>query len=291
MALALVDNDAPVAMPLTSKDGNPAVVETYGEQVRQSFLDRPDKLHFRIQDTDEVLRLFGHGRGDNVREVEESRGKRHIVFAERQDLLVDYTKQTLVESEVGNEESTTECYTYKYSGKTLKSTHISLRPNQCFDLGADTPAVIFRQKALHIALKFNETEAEENPHRMIEVLQDQNEHSMRIIVQKEDGYSKETLHFDNDTPNDSDVYLTAKQMIAQFIQQFVEVERELFLSLPEFVPGETDAEAVEKQRQRLQHLAKSLFTSIDDYTADPNKRSDRLEGSPPRIEAPREETA
>ena len=257
MALSVVGDEMPVV-----NSGAPAVVEQYGEQVRQSFLDREDKLHFRTQEGGNICRMYGPNRPDSVREVEETECSRHIIFGQRPDDLVDYLQETVQDASG----SQTTVYTAKFSGPSLKSGHIAMQPNQQFEPGCDTPVTIFREKALHVALKFDAS-SEETPFRIVEVFQDQQQRLMRVVCLIDDLGHKETLTFPNSEPNNDDRYSFAKESIANFIQLLVALERDLFINLPDFVPGESASATAAKQNERLHKLARSLFSSIDAYTS------------------------
>ncbi len=264
----------------------PAVTERYGEQVRRSFLDRPDKLHFMTEEVDVIYRLFHHAeRKDGIHESEQSRrtGESTIRFRDRQDGLIEYRKQVLrtqerkVEAEPTEGSAsalttatTTTLHTLEYNAfepEGFKSLSIELRNGEQFNPATDTPPILYRSKALHIAIRYHQDAPKAG--NLAEVLQDQEHRRLKIVSRDSNGRPTEAVEYETNVANSDDLYETGRLHVGVALQRFVQLERELFLNFPDYVPNETQTEAIEHQQSRLTCLAQALFGSIDNYTSDP----------------------
>jgi hypothetical protein len=283
----------------------PAVTERYGEQVRRSFLDRPDKLHFMTEEGDIIYRLFHHSeRKDGIHEAEQNRrtGESTIRFRDRPDGLIEYRKQVLrtqerkVEVTPSDQPSTalttpttTTLHTLEFNSSEpegFKSLSIELRNGEQFNPATDTPPILYRSKALHIAIRY-QPDGSPKASNLAEVLQDQEHRRLRIVSRDSNGRPTEAVEYETNVANSDDLYEIGRLHVGVALQRFVQLERELYLNFPDYVPNETQTEAIEHQQSRLTCLAQALFGSIDNYTSDPYLSPPRSSAGSPAHSPPR----
>lgn len=243
-----------------SSEAAPAAVERYGEEIRESYLERDDKLSFRVDDGNVEHRFFENGREDAVKQVIQNKAEhsRVVKYAMRDDGCTEYTR-ALVQGGAGQ-------FSASFDGRSdgVKSIVFVLRGNCDLDVGADNAARLYREKLLHIAVKLDADVAQ---HKFLEAYQDNNDRSLRVVVPVGDlGGHKETVLFRNDQPHEDERYEAAKFLVMNAVRAVVDLERQLYITLYPFISGASNADMVVVQRDRMRQLATSLFSAFDEVT-------------------------
>lgn len=252
--------DTTVTSPLSA--ANPANTERYGDELRETYLDRADKLAFRVDDGTVEHRFFENGRPDAVKQVIENRavGSRVVRFGLRADNCTAL-------SQTYDRPTSTAIYTAEFDGRKdgLRALHVALRSEQAIDVGTDSAASLIREKLRHAAVTFDPTVA---VGRTLEVYQDHAARELRVITQENDYAAKKITHkFSNDVPSDDPRYEAGKISMVNAVRTLVDLERELFLNLLPFIPGESNEDRVCAQRARLYELSQRLFAAFDEVSS------------------------
>ena len=251
--------------PVVVSDAAPAAVETYGDERRESYLNRSDCLTFRVSDGTLEHRFFGNGRPDAVKEVVENAGagSLDVVFGMRPDHCVKH---------LAGRDATTGVFTYEthFNGRTdgVKSLHIALRASTdaktaAIDVGADSATSLYREKIHHMAVKFDPDAA---PHRLIEAYQDFAAGTLRIVAEADELGHRATVTFNVAVPNDDDQYERARVIMMGLVQHLLVLKRDLYINLAPFVPGDDNHAMLAKQNARLVALSASLFSAFDEVS-------------------------
>lgn len=234
-------------------------MEKYENETRESFLDRADHLTFRIDDGTTQHSFFESGRPDKMREAIISHNNDvalTLLYQGRCDNCVRYSRSVTVQ----------QCREYEAffadHPNRLASVHMVLSSHQSIEVGSDSPTSVYRDKVLHIALKYTPQKAGD----FVEVYQDIAAHSLRVVVHQEN-LGKKTVMFDNHTPTEDPLYESAKALVLQAVQQIVGLEREVYLNYFPTRGTETQEELVALQHQRLHDLSSSLFRSLDELSS------------------------
>lgn len=218
----------------------PVNIETYGEEIREYFLNRSDQMHFQIRSPLSCQKFFS-GRSDGIREITETQNQLVVTFSERQDKLLEFKRFAV---------GSAYCFQANYETRTdgVKSFHLALSSD--ISVGADTAAQLYREKVQHVAVKFDRARSKFN---LEEVYQDIASSTLRFIVQElDDGLHKANVYF-NAEPTKDPRYEDAKIYVMESIQTILSIVRELHLSFS----------SNGKLSQPLKSLALSLFQSLD----------------------------
>lgn len=235
-----------------------ASVERYGDEVRESYLDRLDKLTFRVDDGNCEHRFFENGRVDSVKQVLENHSEhlRVVKYAMRSDGCIEYTRSI-------DKESRGQLLVATFDQRTdgITCISIALKAHQSLEIGCDSAQSLIREKSLFVAVKLNPDLA---VGKFYELYQDQDRRELRITMREDDFGKRQHQSFSNDVPTDDPRYEAAKIVVMGAVKTIVDLERELFVNLFPFVAGETNEQMIEKQKLRLYSLAGSLFTAFDE---------------------------
>jgi hypothetical protein len=254
----LVEQHASAASPTRAA---PANVERYGDEVRETFLDRIDKLTFRVDDGGLEHRFFENGRPDKVKQILENRKlhTRQVLYSLRSDGCTEFTRER-------DQSSGAVVYRATFADRSDGVTAIllALRAGNELDVSVDSAVSLIREKMLHAAVRFN---ADVSLGRVAEAYQDQDARELRVTV-RDDAFGKKTnLTFSNDQPTEDPRYEAAKVAIMKGMKQVVALERELFVNVFPFVASDTTEDMIAKQRERLYALSNSLFAAFDEVSS------------------------
>lgn len=249
--------------------GQPAIVERHGDEIRESYLDRDDRLSFRVDNGTVEHRFFSNGRPDSVKEVVEDRGaqKVHIKFGMR---AKDGCVSLAFYPHTG---SNSWVYDVFYSDRPnhdgLLSVSIATR-NGPLNVMKDSAGSVFRTNLAHIAVKQNPDVRAEFKKTTVqqpkEIYQDLLGRRMRLTVIDEKTYGDRTLSFSNDEPTDDDRYTESKIQLLELLESLVDLQREIYVNLLPFEPNQTNADFRDAQKRRFKALSESLFAAVDEAT-------------------------
>lgn len=241
----------------SAKEPSPATIERYEGETRESFLDREDRLTFRVDDGNVECRFYGNGRVDSVKEVTENRKDRrlHVVFAQRSDHCVALTVSA-------NQQGSGWLYDASFTDRDdgVKSIHLATK-DRAIDVTCDSSTTLIRHQLGHIAIKLD---PEISEGKLLEVYQDTESRALRLVAQADDYGHRTTTTFCNDVPTNDPRYEGGKVMIMNAIHRIVLIQRELFLNLMPYVPHQDNVGLAAAQKERLYQLAGSLFAAYDD---------------------------
>lgn len=275
--------------------------ERYGRELRESFLDRPDGLHFYCRNTDGSCRLYTRGRPDGVREVHESAETvpaaltsratapqprvTAFVFTDRSDGLVRYERAFDLAAVAWHHRLS---YVDRSDGVTALA--LSLRSGAAVDIGSDSAASVYQRKLRHAAVAYDDSDGSGAPHGFADVLLEVDAdaggttprmETLRIaaVIAGSPLRTREQCVFRRGEPTDDPRFEVAKTAVHSAVRTLVALERQLYVALPPFeaaTGGSDDATTVvaeagggdalaaaERQSQRLSALAASLFAAMD----------------------------
>jgi hypothetical protein len=244
-------------------EGAPAAVEHYGEELRESYLDRADHLTFRVDNGDTEHLFFSNGRSDAVKQVlkERKAGSCTVSYGLRADHCTGFVSSM-------DPANKAMSYQVMFDGRPdgVKSVHVGLSAGQRIDVATDCAALLYREKVLHVGVKLD---CETAPLQMLEAYQDVAARVLRVVYELDDFGHRSTVNFSNDTSNDDERYDAAKLLVLDAIQHCLKVERELFVNFVPFAEGDDNAAMLAKSKERLYGLASSLFSAFDEISASP----------------------
>jgi hypothetical protein len=238
-----------------------ANVEHYGDETRETYLNRGDHLSFRVDNGVNEHRFFENGRADRVKQVLENRQEqtRVVRYSLRQDGCTELAR----ELDKGSNAAT---YKASFDGRPdgIKTICLALKASTSIDVGSDSASSLIREKMLHAAVQFDPEVA---PGRFYEAYQDQLARTLRVTVQDDEFGKRNTTLFHNDEATDDARYETAKVIVMRCVKLVVALERELYVNLFPFVADESNEDLVAKQRQRLYELSAHLFYAFDEVSS------------------------
>jgi Fe-S cluster assembly iron-binding protein IscA len=240
---------------------SPANVERYGDEIRETFLGRSDKLTFRVDDGAVEHRFFENGRVDHVKQLIENRkeGTREVIYSLRPDGCTRFLTRVVADSQ-------TQAFTAEFDGRRdgVKSFHVVLRGGASLNVGTDSAVSVIREKMLHAAVKLDPNTAAGH---FLELYQNQEAKELRVITQENDFTAKKvTVTFNNAVPTDDARYEPAKVHVMAALRTLVGLERELHLNMYPFAEGQTNDDMVVAHRERLYALSAALFSAFDEVS-------------------------
>lgn len=140
---------------------------------------------------------------------------------------------------------------------------LTLQAKQIIDVPyGDSAASLWRErKILHLSVKYDG--AQPGPGGAREVYQDHANHSMRITLEDPVTLLPQIVEFDNQIPNNSDLYESNKIALLAALRVLVQMEREMYVRVS------MDPDSVVEERERIAKLTLSLFDSADHMTRQP----------------------
>jgi hypothetical protein len=254
----------------------PLYYEKYGDEVRESYSEaRHDKMHFRLVDPKgNETRLFNKGRADDVRECTsyllDSRNRGVIFGGSRPDGCIEYQRTVSAVEKNGNNEENSVCIMYglKFEGRAdgVRRVALSLRTGVELDHGADTPAILFREKVWHCAIVVDPRN-KANWNGIAESFYERRNKSLRIVLEDVVSGAQTQKNYSCLEPNNEDTYERARFAIMTAMQLFIGVERDLFLHLPLFVPGTSESDATAVQNKKLEDAMQKMFNKFDEMSS------------------------
>ena len=140
---------------------------------------------------------------------------------------------------------------------------LTLAAHQVIDVPyGDSAASLWRErKILHLGVKYDAVKR--GPGGALEVYQDHAHHSMRVTLEDPVTLLPKTVEFDNEVPNNSELYEDNKIALLAALRVLVNVEREMYVRVS------MDPDSITEERERIAKLTLSLFDSADQMTRQP----------------------
>lgn len=253
------ENGVVAVLSSPTREAQPATVETYDGEIRETYLNREDRLTFRVDDGNVECRFFENGRSDAVKQVTEKRKEKQrvVMFSIRSDGCTSLSEQA-------SQDSDSTLYEATFADRTdgIKSIHLAT-VNRPIDIACESAQSLFRSNVRHVAIKFD---PDVSSGKTMEVYQDVEARQLRIVAAADDFGHRTSTTFSNDVPTSDERYTYSKMLIMSAIQRILLLERELFVHLMPHLAHQDNAALANAHCGRLQRLTETLFAAFDELS-------------------------